>query len=75
MRFDLAGIAHGLLEGFSVGFVEHTVGAPEDGDTFTLHVGAEAVDVARDLHLLAQRQALNTTDDCFEDGHLCASRA
>jgi hypothetical protein len=54
MCFHAAGVVHGLLEGFAVGFAQHAVGAPEHGGTFALRAGAEAVDVAGDFDLLAQ---------------------
>ena len=72
MCFHAAGTVHGLLEGFAVGLAQHAVGALEHGGTFALRAGAEAVDVAGDFDLLAQGQALDSTDDGFDDGHTVA---
>ena len=66
---------HRALEGCAVGFVECAVGALQDGGAFPLRAGAEAVDVAHDFDLLAQRQALDSADDGFEDRHRAARKA
>jgi hypothetical protein len=64
-----ASIVHRLLKGLAIGFVENAVGASEHFGTLLLRARAEAVNVAGNFDLLAQRQILDTSDDGFDDSH------
>jgi hypothetical protein len=69
MRFDAAGVVHGLLKGLAIGFVEHAMGASKDFGSIFLGARRETMDMASDFNLLAQRQVLDTPDDGFDDRH------
>ena len=73
MRFEAAGIIHRLLKGVAIGFIEHAMGASEHFGPLLLGARAEAVDVAGNFDLLAQRQVLDTPKDGFDDGHSAAT--
>jgi hypothetical protein len=66
MCFETASIIHRLLKGLSISFVEYPVGASKHFGTLLLRGRAEAMDIADDFDLLAQRQVLDTPDDRFD---------
>ena len=69
MPFEPASIVDRLLEGLAIGFVENAVGESEHFGKLLLRARAEAVNVAGNFDLLAQRQILDTSDDGLDDGH------
>jgi hypothetical protein len=56
MRLEPTGVIHRLLKGLAIGFVQYAVGSSEHFGALLLDTRAEAVDVAGDFDLLAQRQ-------------------
>jgi hypothetical protein len=70
MLLQPSALAHGLFESTSIGFIEHSMGAPKHHRTLLLSTRAEAMDVASDFHLLSQRQVLDRPDDGLDHSHL-----
>jgi uncharacterized protein (DUF2345 family) len=75
MCFDAAGTVHRFLQGAAISLINAAVRAMEYLGALALDRGTETVDVARDFNLFAQRQALNTPDDSFDDTHCGANEA